>query len=104
VYHEHRRSVEAPMTDMFAQLRTRPFAQKAIGLFIYGLVTFVLIYLVGTSVLDNPLFFRILELLWLIHIVIICNQIQRGQRELILLAVIALSPGIVNNLVGAFTL
>jgi hypothetical protein len=92
------------MTAMFAQLRERPFAHKAIGLFVYGLVTFVLIYLVGSAMLDNPLFFRILELLWLIHIVIICNQVQRGQRELILLAVIALSPGILNNLLGAFTL
>ena len=92
------------MTDMFARLRRRSLAQKAIGLFVYGLVTFLLISFVGTSVLDNPLFFRILELLWLIHIVIICNQIQRGQGELILLAIIALSPGIVNNLVGAFTL
>jgi hypothetical protein len=95
---------EAPMTDLFAQLRARPFAQKAIGLFVYGLVTFALIYLVGTAVLDNPLFFRIFELLWFIHIVIICNQIQRGQRELLLLAVIALSPGIINNLLGVFTL
>jgi hypothetical protein len=91
------------MTNIFAQLRERPFAHKALALFVYSLLTFAMIYLVGYVVLDNPLFFRVFELLWFVHIVIICNQVQRSQRELVFLAVLALSPGIVNNLLGLLT-
>jgi hypothetical protein len=92
------------MTNLFTQLRARPLAQKAAGLFGYGILTFALVYLVGVVLLDHVLLFRIFELLWFIHVLIICNQIQRSQRELLLLALIALSPGIVNNVLNVFTL
>ena len=77
------------MTTLFTQLRQLPFIQKALTLFFYGLVTFGLIYLVGNVVLGNPLFFRVFELLWFVHMVIICNQVQTSQRELVLLALLA---------------
>jgi hypothetical protein len=86
------------MANMFGALRERPFGAKAAALFGYGLLTFIGIYLVGTLVFDNPIIFRIFEFLWFVHIVIICNKLQRSQSELLALAVIALSPGIVNNL------
>jgi hypothetical protein len=35
-----------------------------------------------------------------VHIVIICNKLQRSQSELLVLALIALSPGIVNNVLA----
>jgi hypothetical protein len=92
------------MTHLFTQLRARPLVYKLAGLFFYGLATFGLIYLVGIVVLEHVLLFRIFELLWFVHLLIICNQLQRSQRELVLLALVALSPGLVNNLLGVFTL
>jgi hypothetical protein len=85
---------------MFASLRERPLIQKAALLFGYGLLTFIAIYLAGNQVLANPLLFRLFELFWFIHIVYICNRVQQTQRELLTLALIALSPGIINNFLG----
>jgi|GEM_PF-2121718 hypothetical protein len=90
------------MTNFFLQLRERPFVHKLLGLFFYGIASFSFIYLIGNVLLDNFLLFRAFELLWFIHIVIICNQIQRSQRELILLAIAGLLPGLINNIVGLF--
>jgi hypothetical protein len=92
------------MTNLFANMRTRSFGYKAGVLFCYGLLTFVGVYLVGTAVFDNPIIFRIFEFLWFVHIVIICNQLQRSQSELLALALIGLMPGIVNNLLALTTL
>ncbi len=88
------------MTNIFGALRGRPFGAKAVTLFGYGLLTFIGVYLVGMLVFDNPIIFRIFEFLWFAHIVIICNKLQRSQSELLMLALIALSPGIVNNVLA----
>jgi hypothetical protein len=92
------------MTNLFGALRQRPFGYKAAALLGYGLLTFIGVALLGTVVFDNPIIFRIFEFLWFVHIVIICNQLQRSQNELIALALIALSPGIVNNVLALFWL
>lgn len=92
------------MSHLFAQLRHQPMLTKSLILFVYGLLTFVAILYVGNTFLGNPVFFRVFEFLWFAHIIIICNQIQRSQRELLIIAVIALSPGIVNNLIGLLEL
>lgn len=88
------------MSDLFTRLRARPFSHKAVGLFAYGLLTFAAIFLAGNVVFDNPIFFRVFEFLWFVHVVIVCNQLQRSQAELLGLALLALSPGIVNNLLS----
>ncbi|GAB4198255.1 MAG: hypothetical protein OHK0022_17330 [Roseiflexaceae bacterium] len=88
------------MAGMFAQLRERALPLKAAGLLIYGLLSFLVMYFVGVVVFDNVLFFRVFEFLWFAHILIICNQIQRSSAELILLALLALSPGMINNLLA----
>lgn len=95
---------ETSMTRLFVQLRHRPTIVKALILFVYGLLTFLAIRYVGNDFLGNSVFFRVFELLWFAHIVIICNQVHRSQRELFLIALIALSPGIVNNLIGLLEL
>jgi hypothetical protein len=90
------------MSAFFARMRDRTTAYKAIMLFIYGLLTFLGVYYVGIVIFENAVFFRVFELLWFIHMLIICNQIQRSQSELILIALCALSPGIFNNILGLF--
>lgn len=92
------------MTRLFASLRPQPTIVKALILFAYGLITFLLIHYIGNNFLGNQVFFRVFELLWFVHIVIICNQVQRSQMELLLIALAALSPGIVNNLIGLLEL
>lgn len=90
------------MTGLFLRLREQSTAQKSIGLFVYGLTTFIAIYLLGNNFFNDFVIFRIFEFLWFVHIVIICNKIQQSQRELLLIALIALSPGIVNNILELF--
>lgn len=92
------------MAALFARLRGQSFGTKALMLFVYGLATFVGIYLVGNVVLNNPVFFRVFEFLWFIHLVIIVGRLQQSQREYLVLALIALSPGILNNIRDALFL
>ena len=92
------------MTSLFAKLRERSTVVKALLLFGYGLITFLAIYAVGNQILGNPVFFRVFEFLWFAHILIICNQIRQSQGEFLLLAVVALIPGIINNLRGVLEL
>jgi len=88
------------MSELFALMRDFSTARKAVIILAYGLASFLVTYLAGVLVLDNVVFFRFFELLWFVHIIIICLQITRDQRELFLLAALALLPGIANNLVG----
>jgi hypothetical protein len=90
------------MLMQLERLRDRPTLVKGVLMLIYGVATFIAIYLIGLRLFDNVLFFRIFEILWFIHIVFICSKIQRSQNELILLAALALSPGIINNLLVLF--
>ena len=90
------------MTGLFLRLREQSTVQKGIGLFVYGFITFMAIYLLGYVFFNDFVIFRIFEFLWFVHIVIICNKIQQTQRELLIIALIALSPGIVNNIVELF--
>jgi hypothetical protein len=92
------------MTELFVRLRERPFRDKLIGMLLYGVLTFAGIYAVGAILFNDLLIFRVVEFLWFVHIVIICNQIQRSQRELLLLALVALAPGIINNILVVFML
>lgn len=92
------------MSRLFMRLRDRPFAMRAGYLFVYGLLTFIAIYYIGNLFFDNFVFFRVFEFIWFVHIVIIANQMQRSQRELIVLALLGLAPGIVNNLLSVFAL
>ncbi|NOK62211.1 MAG: hypothetical protein GFH27_549327n41 [Chloroflexi bacterium AL-W] len=87
------------MTGLFLRLREQTTVQKGIGLFVYGLITFIAIYILGNVFFNDLVIFRIFEFLWFVHIAIICNQIQQSQRELFIIALIALSPGIVNNMI-----
>lgn len=86
------------LPELFSRLRDLPRASKLGVLLVYGLITFLLIYGLAMDTLENELFFRIFEFFWFVHIVIICNQIHRSQKELFTLAMVALSPGIVHNL------
>jgi hypothetical protein len=92
------------MISLFAKLRERSTLAKALLLFGYGVITFLAIYAIGNQLLGNPLFFRVFEFLWFAHILIICNQLRHGQGEFLLLAIVALSPGIINNLLGLLEL
>jgi biotin transporter BioY len=92
------------MTAFFARLREQPTLNKALILFAYGVVTFLAIYYIGTTFLGNVIFFRVFELLWFVHVLIICTRLYNSQREFLLLALIALSPGIVNNILGVLEL
>lgn len=92
------------MTRLFAQLRAQPTAIKALILFVYGVLTFLAIRYIGNDFLGNTVFFRVFELLWFVHMVIICNQVQQSQRELLLIALVGLSPGIVNNVISLLEL
>jgi hypothetical protein len=92
------------MTELFVRLRERPFRDKLIGMLLYGALTFAGIYAVGAVLFNDLLIFRVVEFLWFVHIVIICNQIQRSRRELLLLSLAALAPGIINNILVIFAL
>ena len=85
------------MTTLFAQLKARPLPYKALIIFLYGVLSFSLIWLIGNQALGNPLLFRLFELLWFLHIVIIANRLAHGSTDLIVLAVLGLSPGLLNN-------
>lgn len=85
------------MTTLFANLKARPLPFKAILVLGYGMLSFLLIWVVGEVVVDNFLLFRISELLWFVHIVIIANQLSYGSSDLITLAVLGLGPGLINN-------
>ena len=86
------------MLSLLEGLRERPTLVKAVIMLGYGVVTFLAIYTLALNLFDNVLFFRIFELLWFLHIVFICSKLQRSQNELVLLAALALSPGIINNM------
>nr|WP_044200716.1 hypothetical protein [Oscillochloris trichoides] len=92
------------MNRIFAPLRSQSTLVKASILFVYALLTFLAIYFIGHDFLGNAVFFRVFELLWFLHMLIICNQVQQSQRELFIIALIAVSPGIVNNLIGILEL
>jgi hypothetical protein len=92
------------MLGLLRRWRDRPTIYKAVGLFVYGVLTFLAISLAASRLFDNPLVFRIFELFWFFHIVYICYQLQRGQGELVLLALAGLSPGLLNNLIRLFEL
>lgn len=91
------------MLALLASWRERSFGTRAGAMLLYGLLTFGLIYYLGTVLFANPLVFRIFELCWFLHIVFICNKLQSTQRELMILALLALSPGIASNLMLALT-
>jgi hypothetical protein len=86
------------MTTLFTRLKDQPLLTKALIIFVYGLLSFGMIWLIGTVVLDNFLAFRILEFLWFVHMLIIANQVSHGSSDLITLALLGLSPGLLNNL------
>jgi hypothetical protein len=86
------------MATLFAQLKARPLLFKAVLILVYGAASFAFVYLIGTTLLANFLLFRIFEFLWFVHIVIIANQLSYGSSDLITLAVLGLSAGLINNL------
>lgn len=91
------------MLALLDRLRDRPLPYRLLLVFIYGLITFYAIYYLGASLFDNPLVFRIFELFWFLHIVFLTSKLHRGQSEFLALALLGLAPGIINNLLVAFT-
>jgi hypothetical protein len=92
------------MTTLFTRLKDQPLLTKALIIFAYGLLSFGMIWLIGAAVLDNVIAFRILEFLWFVHILVIANQISEGSSDLIALALLGLSPGLLNNLLSVVDL
>jgi hypothetical protein len=92
------------MLTLFDTLRTRPFAYRAAAMLAYGMLTFLAIFYLGFVLFDNILIFHVFEIAWFIHILFIASKIHQGQRELFVLALLGLSPGIVRNLADLFSL
>lgn len=92
------------MTGFFANMKARPLPLKALLMLLYGLLSFALIWLVGQQMLDNFLLFRIFEFFWFVHIVVIANQLSYSSADLLTLALLGLSAGLVNNVVGLLNL
>lgn len=60
-------------------------------------MTFLVVYLLGIQLYPSEWVFRGLEFLWMGQVIVIANNIQHSQRDLFFLALIGLSPGLVNN-------
>lgn len=88
------------MTGFFATMKARPLPLKALLMLIYGLLSFALIWLIGQQMLDNFLLFRVFEFFWFVHIVVIANQLSYSSADLLALALLGLSPGLVSNVIG----
>ena len=91
------------MLALFANLKSRPLLHKAALMFVYGLLSFGLLIVVG-SALANPLLFRIVEFLWFVHILVVANQLSYGNSDLMTLAILGLSPGLLNNVLAVLSL
>lgn len=85
------------MVSFFANLKTRSLYTKALLIFVYGLLSFVAIWLIGNVAMTNLLAFRALEFFWFVHILIIANQISHGSGDLLAFALLGLMPGLINN-------
>ncbi len=76
---------------------------RAIAMVMYGVISFVLIYWFGSQMLVNPVVSLLLEGIWFVHILYVVNQISLGSPDFFMLAICGLSPGLVKNLLVAFT-
>lgn len=91
------------MTALFSNLKARPLLIRCVAMVMYGVISFVLIYWLGSQMLGNPLLALLLEGIWFVHILYVVNQISVGSPDFFTLAICGLSPGLIKNLLAAFS-